>query len=65
MAELTVDLEEGAQPKQKETWYELPGEKVAASLNVDPEQGLSTQEAASRFEQYGPNKFAEAKAEPR
>jgi Ca2+-transporting ATPase len=65
MAELTVDLEEGAQPKQNETWYELPGEKVAASLNVDPEQGLSTQEAASRLDQYGPNKFAEAKAEPR
>jgi Ca2+-transporting ATPase len=28
-------------------------------------QGLSAAEAAKRIEQYGPNKFAEAKSEPR
>jgi P-type Ca2+ transporter type 2C len=46
-------------------WYELPGEKVAESLHVDPATGLTAAEAAARLEQYGPNKFAEAKAEPR
>ncbi|HEY6836017.1 MAG TPA: cation-transporting P-type ATPase [Gaiellaceae bacterium] len=60
MAEATA-----APQEQVHVWYELAGEKVAAALNVDPEQGLSAQEAASRLEQYGPNKFAEAKAEPR
>src|SRR4051794_16879921 len=47
------------------TWYELAGTEVAASMGVDPEQGLTAAEAASRLEQYGPNKFAEAKTEPR
>src|SRR5689334_18858961 len=46
-------------------WYELTGDDVAAALNVDPSQGLSSAEAASRLESYGPNKFAETKAEPR
>jgi P-type Ca2+ transporter type 2C len=63
MAELTAvpDASSQAEP----TWYELPGEKVAAALEVDPTQGLSASVAASRLEQYGPNKFAEAKSEPR
>jgi P-type Ca2+ transporter type 2C len=47
------------------TYYELPGEEVAASLDVDPAEGLTSAEAASRLERYGPNKFAEAKPEPR
>src|SRR6516165_9710066 len=46
-------------------WHELTGDDVAAALTVDPAQGLSSAEAASRLERYGPNKFAEAKAEPR
>jgi Ca2+-transporting ATPase len=52
-------------PQAEPTWYELPGEKVAAALEVDPGEGLSSSVAASRLEQYGPNKFAEAKTEPR
>jgi len=47
------------------TWYDVPGEQVAASMEVDPARGLSAAEAASRLQKYGPNKFAEAKAEPR
>jgi Ca2+-transporting ATPase len=47
------------------TWYGLPGEDVASSMGVDPAQGLSVAEAASRLEQYGPNKFAEGEQEPR
>ena len=46
-------------------WYELPGDEVAASLEVDPAHGLTAAEAASRLQQYGPNKFAEGKTEPR
>jgi Ca2+-transporting ATPase len=52
-------------PKAEPTWYELPGEKVAAALEVDPVAGLTSSVASSRLEQYGPNKFAEAKSEPR
>ena len=48
----------------KKTWYALPGDTVAKSMNVDPEKGLTTAEAAARLEQYGPNKFAEGKTEP-
>jgi Ca2+-transporting ATPase len=64
MAQLTAVPE--AQPEAGESpYYELPGEQVAASLQVDPRRGLTSPEAATRLEQYGPNKFAEAKAEPR
>jgi Ca2+-transporting ATPase len=55
-----------AQPEAAEgPWYEQPGEKVAESMNVDPANGLTSEEAAARLEQYGLNKFAEAKPEPR
>src|SRR5213075_1129624 len=63
MAQLTAAPD--AQPQAESPWYELSGEKVAASMEVDPEQGLSAAEAAARLEQYGPNKFAEGKTEPR
>ncbi len=53
-------------PETPETsWYELPGDEVAASMEVDPARGLTSDEAARRFERYGPNRFAEAKTEPR
>ncbi|HEX6663745.1 MAG TPA: HAD-IC family P-type ATPase [Gaiellaceae bacterium] len=64
MAHLTAVSE--AQPTADGTpWYELPGDKVAASMEVDPEQGLASAEAGSRLQKYGPNKFAEGKSEPR
>src|SRR6187401_1067179 len=47
------------------TWFTLSGDDVAQRLGVDPERGLTAEEAAKRLQQYGPNKFAEAKAEPR
>src|SRR3954468_12113712 len=46
-------------------WYALPFADVAQGLDVDAHQGLSGAEAASRLQRYGPNKFAEAKPEPR
>jgi Ca2+-transporting ATPase len=47
------------------TWYALSGEEVAAAMGVDPARGLAGAEAAARVEQYGPNRFAEGKQEPR
>ncbi len=46
-------------------WFALSGEDVAKQLGVDVHAGLTTAEATARREQYGPNKFAEAKPEPR
>jgi Ca2+-transporting ATPase len=47
------------------TWYALAGEAVVKELGVEKEHGLASAEAAARLEKYGPNKFAEAKPEPR
>src|SRR4051812_26801290 len=47
------------------TWHMLPQEGVAQTLGVEPERGLTSEEAASRLASYGPNRFAEAKTESR
>src|SRR5882724_8605187 len=47
------------------TWHLRSSADVLAELGVEPEAGLSGEEAAERLTRYGPNKFAEAKAEPR
>src|SRR3954471_2633664 len=47
------------------TWHMLPQEGVAQTLGVEPERGLTSEEAASRLASYGPNRFAEAKTEAR
>jgi Ca2+-transporting ATPase len=46
-------------------WFTMPGGDVAQRLGVDVDRGLGGDEVATRREQYGPNKFAEAKPEPR
>ena len=38
-------------------WYKIPSTDVVQALKVDPEQGLSAAEAASRLEQHGPNEL--------
>ncbi len=45
-------------------WYQLSGPQAARQLDVDPEQGLSSTEAARRLEQYGPNTLSEKDKEP-
>jgi Ca2+-transporting ATPase len=47
------------------TWHVLSREGAVHELHVEPEQGLTSGEAADRLARYGPNKFAEAKTEPR
>jgi Ca2+-transporting ATPase len=47
------------------TWHVLTAEGVVHELDVQPERGLTTDDAAQRLQRYGPNRFAEAKAEPR
>src|SRR4051794_27619806 len=47
------------------TWHVLSRESTVEQLHVEPERGLTGEEAAERLGRYGPNRFAEAKAEPR
>src|SRR3954462_15825407 len=47
------------------TWHVLTREGATHELQVEPERGLSSEEAAKRLQQYGPNRFAEAKTESR
>src|SRR3954453_12660735 len=47
------------------TWHVLSREGAVQELDVEPERGLTSEEAATRLAQYGPNRFAEAKSEPR
>src|SRR3954447_12652278 len=46
-------------------WHVLSLEGAVRELGVEPERGLTSEEAAERLARYGPNRFAEAKAEPR
>ncbi|WP_027006253.1 cation-translocating P-type ATPase [Conexibacter woesei] len=54
-----------APPEAHPTWHMLSGEGVAEELHVEPAQGLTSAEAEARLAQYGPNRFAEARSEPR
>lgn len=46
--------------EEKRNWFALPGKEVMAAIESDLEQGLSSDEAAKRLEQYGPNALKEA-----
>jgi P-type Ca2+ transporter type 2C len=50
---------------EERPWHVLAGADAAQALGVDVGRGLSGDEAAKRREEHGPNKFAEAKPEPR
>jgi P-type Ca2+ transporter type 2C len=60
---MTAAVETQTQPAG--AWHSRPGDEVAAALGVDPAIGLDTAEVEIRQERFGPNKFAEAKPEPR
>jgi Ca2+-transporting ATPase len=40
-------------------WYQLSADEVLEKLESDPEQGLTSAEAAKRLEQFGPNELVE------
>jgi len=46
-------------------WHTLSADRVLSIQAVSEPDGLSSAEAASRAERFGPNKFATAAAEPR
>jgi Ca2+-transporting ATPase len=50
---------------QAPTWHVLTREDAVQELDVDRDHGLTSAEAAERLARYGPNRFAEAKAESR
>jgi P-type Ca2+ transporter type 2C len=50
---------------EERPWHVLAGADAAQALGVDVGRGLSADQAAKRREEHGPNKFAEAKPEPR
>ncbi|HKE81005.1 MAG TPA: cation-transporting P-type ATPase [Solirubrobacteraceae bacterium] len=52
-------------PEAVQTWHVLAPEAVAQQQGVDPARGLTGDEAAERLARFGPNRFAEAKTEPR
>ena len=64
MAEATI-AHEAPSSRDAREWHRLPPEDVAAAMVVDPARGLTSAEAGTRLGRYGPNKFAEAKPEPR
>ena len=62
---MTAETPTAQAPAAERPWHELPGDAVAAALEVDPARGLTAAEAAARLDRYGPNRFAEAATEPR
>ena len=54
-----------AAPTDVTAWHVLTREGAVHELHVEPETGLTGAEAAERLASYGPNRFAEAKAESR
>src|SRR3954454_8534830 len=52
-------------PTEAPVWHVLSLEGAVRELGVEPERGLTSEEAAERLARYGPNKFAQAKTEPR
>lgn len=46
-------------------WHVLAGARVVQELQVEPDRGLTNAAAVERLQQFGPNRFAEEKAEPR
>ena len=52
-----------AAPEPQSAWYRMTPEVVAQTLKVAPSQGLTSDEAARRLQQYGPNRLSDQKKE--
>jgi Ca2+-transporting ATPase len=62
---MTTTAPAAAAATEAPVWHALSREGAVRELAVEPARGLSSQEAAERLGRYGPNRFAEAKPEPR
>ena len=51
-------------PATDRPWHTVSADETIQVLKADPETGLSTDEAQRRFDHYGPNEVASAKAAP-
>jgi Ca2+-transporting ATPase len=60
----TTELPQRPAPEAP-TWHVLSSAEALSELHVEPAKGLTAAEAAERLAKYGPNRFAEAKPEPR
>jgi Ca2+-transporting ATPase len=49
----------------RRAWHAVPVRDVVVALDVDPDSGLSSAEAARRLERHGENRLADAPREPR
>ena len=54
-----------ARETDEQVWHALSADQVLRAHGVDAQRGLSAAEVTSRAQRFGPNKFAEGKAEPR
>src|SRR3954466_13844730 len=62
---MATTLAPAATTTEAPAWHVLSRADAVQELQVEPAQGLTSAEAAERLERYGPNRFAEAKSEPR
>jgi Ca2+-transporting ATPase len=60
---VSVSQETKTQAATRPTWHASEASAVAAELGVEPERGLTVEEARRRLQQHGPNRLAEAKKE--
>lgn len=60
---MSVSQETKTQAATRPTWHASEASAVAAELGVEPERGLTVEEARRRLQQHGPNRLAEAKKE--
>lgn len=45
-------------------WHSRPADDAVDALDVDPDDGLSSEEAKTRLEHYGPNRIESGEADP-
>src|SRR5690349_23641669 len=65
-SEVTDTPRPGQPPAASElAWHTLDADQVLRSEGVDEQRGLSSAEAATRAQQFGPNEFAAGRTEPR
>jgi magnesium-transporting ATPase (P-type) len=60
---VSVSQETKTQAATRPTWYASEASAVAQELGVEPERGLSVEEARRRLQSQGPNRLTGAKKE--